>query len=166
MKLTIVVLGLFIGTILLSIGQGIFFEKLMKWFKIKGSDVLLISTLKWLLTIGLFFYGISYIYRYAPSVKKRWPIITPGSILAASLMMATTYIFSFWVNHFGNFNKIYGSLGTIMVLMLLVYFNSLILIIGFELNLSITFLKNKEEEKKAKEQININNPSSLKQANI
>jgi membrane protein len=66
--------------------------------------------------------------------------------------MATTYVFSFWVNSFGNLNKIYGSLGTIMIFMLLIYFNSLILLIGFELNLSITFLK-KERDSKKKEML-------------
>ena len=113
----------------------------MKWLKLKGSEVFWIPHCRWVITISLFFYSISFIYKYAPSVKKRWPLISPGSILATFLMMATTYVFSFWVNHFNNFNKIYGSLGTIMILMLLIYLNSLILLIGFELNLSITFLK-------------------------
>lgn len=148
LRLTIVVLGLFIGTILLLIGQGIFFDHMMKWLKLKGTDVVWVALLRWLITISLFFYSISYIYRYAPTVKKRWPIVSPGSILATLLMMATTFIFSFWVNHFNNFNKIYGSIGTIMVLNLLIYINSLILLIGFELNLSITFLKTKPKEQK------------------
>lgn len=140
-RLTIVVLGLLIGTILLLIGQGILFDHIMKWLEIKGSDVLWVTTIRWILTIGLFFYSISFIYKYAPSVKKRWPTISPGSVLATFLMIATTSGFSFWVNHFNNYNKIYGSLGTILMLMFLIYLNSLILLIGFELNLSITFLK-------------------------
>jgi membrane protein len=151
LRLTIVVLGLLIGTILLLIGQGILFSYLMKWWKLKGSDVVWISILRWLITITLFFYSISFIYRYAPSVKKRWPIVTPGSILATFLMLATTFIFSFWVNHFNNFNKIYGSIGTVMILMLLIYINSLILLIGFELNLSITFLKTSLNDNKIEE---------------
>ncbi|MEJ7684494.1 MAG: YihY/virulence factor BrkB family protein [Segetibacter sp.] len=127
----------------------------MKWLKIKGSDVLWISTLRWILTLGLFFYSISFIYKYAPSVKKRWPTVTPGSILAAFLMIATTSAFSFWVNHFNNYNKIYGSLGTILMLMFLIYLNSLILLIGFELNLSITFLKSELKRRKQEEIIRL-----------
>ncbi|MDB5246510.1 MAG: YihY/virulence factor BrkB family protein [Segetibacter sp.] len=149
-RLTIVVLGLLIGTILLLIGQGILFDKTMKWLKFKGADLIWITMVRWVFTIGLFFYSISFIYKYAPSVKKRWPTVSPGSILATFLMIATTFIFSFWVNHFNNFNKIYGSLGTIMILMLLIYLNSLILLIGFELNLSITFLKADTDGKKQK----------------
>ena len=150
-RLTIVVLGLLIGTILLLIGQGLLFDHIIKWMKLKGSDIVWISTLRWVLTIGLFFYSISFIYTYAPSVKKRWPLVSPGSVLATFLMMATTSGFSFWVNHFNNYNKIYGSLGTIMILMFLIYLNSLILLIGFELNLSITFLKKEGDFKKQKE---------------
>lgn len=161
-RLTIVVLGLLIGTILLLIGQGILFDYLMKWLEIKGSDVLWVSTIRWLLTIGLFFYSISFIYKYAPSVKKRWPTISPGSILATFLMIATTSGFSFWVNHFNNFNKIYGSLGTILILMFLIYLNSLILLIGFELNLSITFLKSEAELKKQKELNRLEKMETLK----
>lgn len=147
-RLTIVVLGLFIGTILLSLGQGLFFDYIMKKLKLKGSDVVLISGLRWIFTIALFFYCISFIYRYAPSVKKRWPLISPGSVLATFLVLATTYVFSFWVNHFTNFNKIYGSIGTVMVFMLLIYLNSLILLIGFELNLTITTLKKETDSKR------------------
>lgn len=161
-RLTIIVLGLLIGTILLLIGQGILFEHLMRWLKIKGSDVLWVSTLRWILTIGLFFYSISFIYKYAPSVKKRWPIITPGSVLAAFLMIATTSAFSFWVNHFNNYNKIYGSLGTILILMFLIYLNSLILLIGFELNLSITFLKSESKERKQEEITRLEKMGTLK----
>jgi len=150
-RLTIVALGVLMATILLLIGQGIFLEHLLKWLKLKSSDAIWLSTVRWIITISLFFYSISFIYKYAPSVKKRWPIVTPGSVLATFLMVITTSIFSFWVNHFNNFNKIYGSLGTIMIFMLLIYLNSLILLLGFELNLSITFLKGELHEKKKKE---------------
>ena len=146
-RLTIVVLILFIATIILLIGQGILFDYFSKWFKLRKSHIFWISTLNWILIILLFFYSISFIYKYAPSVKKRWPTISPGSILATILMITTTIGFSFWVNHFNNYNKIYGSLGTILIFMLLIYFNSLILLIGFELNLSISFLKKMVEER-------------------
>lgn len=148
LRLTVVVLVMLIGTILLSIGQGLLFDYIMMWLSLEGSAIFWISALRWLITIGLFFYSISFVYKYAPSVKKRWNTISPGSVLATFLMVTTTTGFSFWVNHFNNFNKIYGSIGTIMILMLLIYLNSLILLIGFELNLSITFLKQEAQGKK------------------
>jgi membrane protein len=59
-------------------------------------------------------------------------------------MLLTTWGFSVWVNSFGNYNKVYGSIGTILIIMLLVYFNSMILLIGFELNVSINYLKHRK----------------------
>ncbi|MDB5192981.1 MAG: YihY/virulence factor BrkB family protein [Segetibacter sp.] len=150
-KMTVVMFGLIIGMVLLLIGQGILFDKVMDWLNITGSNILLIKIVRWLLSIGLFFYGISYIYKYGPSVNKRWHTFSPGSILATLLTIVTTYGFSFYVNHFGNYNKIYGSIGTVLILMLLIYLNSLILLIGFELNVSITFLKAAAEERRQKE---------------
>ncbi len=151
MKLTVIFLGLIIGMILLLIGQSYAFTKMMKWLHVKGTGIFWITLLRFIITISLFFYSISFIYKYAPSVKKRWRTVSPGSILATILTIITTIGFSYWVNHFGNFNKIYGSIGTVLILMLFIYLNSLILLIGFELNVSITFLKAAAEERRQKE---------------
>ena len=165
-RLTIVVLGLLMGTILLLVGQGILFVHITKWLKLKGSDIFWIGTLRWFITVTLFFYSISFIYKYAPSVKRRWPLVTPGSLFATFLMMTTTSVFSFWVNHFNNYNKVYGSLGTILIMMLLIYLNSLILLLGFELNLSITFLKSTVAGQKQKEQRRVTKMDVLQEAAI
>jgi membrane protein len=151
MKLTAVFLGLIIGMILLLTGQGFVFMKIMKWLHIRGSGVVWIKFLRLVVTVLLFFYSISFIYKYAPSVKERWRTVSPGSILATFLTIVTTTGFSYWVNHFNNFNKIYGSIGTVLILMLFIYLNSLILLIGFELNVSITYLKASAEERRQKE---------------
>jgi membrane protein len=154
-KLTVIFLGLIIGMILLLIGQGYAFTKIMKWLHIKGTGIFWIKVLRLIVTTLLFFYSISFIYKYAPSVKKRWRTVSPGSILATILTIITTVGFSYWVEHFGNFNKIYGSIGTVLILMLFIYLNSLILLIGFELNVSITFLKAAAEERRQKELSNL-----------
>ena len=84
---------------------------------------------------------IAFIYKYAPAVHKRWRLSSAGSLLATALMIITTFLFSFWVNTFNSLNKIYGSISTVLIIMLLTYINSLILLIGFELNVSIHSLK-------------------------
>lgn len=150
-KMTIIMFGLVIGVILLLIGQGFVFKTLMGWFNISGSGITWIRILRWIITVGLFFYSTSYIYMYGTAVKKRWHTFSPGSILATTLTILTTWFFSFWVTNFSSYNKIYGSLGTLLVLMLLIYLNSLILLIGFELNVSITYLRAEAEERQARE---------------
>jgi membrane protein len=150
-KLTAIVLGLMIGVILVLIGQSMLFDLMLKWLNIKGSGVFWVKILRWIITIALFFYGIALIYKFGPSVKKRWSTFSPGSILATILTILTTYFFSYWVNHFSDYNKVYGSIGTVLILMLLIYINSLILLIGFELNVSITYLKAEADERRQKE---------------
>lgn len=106
---------------------------------------------RWAIIVCLLFYGIAFIYKFAPNIKKRWKILSPGSLLATSLTLITTILFSYWVNNFGSYNKIYGSIGTVLVIMILIYINSLILLIGFELNVSITYLTKEVEERRVRE---------------
>ena len=82
-------------------------------------------------------------HRHAPAIQKKWRLISPGTTLATILMIVLTFLFSFWVNNFGTYNKVYGSIGTILILMIVIYFNAMILLIGFELNVSIHSLKEK-----------------------
>ena len=80
-------------------------------------------------------------------MHKKWSLVNPGSILASVLMVLFTLAFSWYVNNFNSYNELYGSIGTILILMLLIYFNSLVLLIGFELNVSISSLKKIAEER-------------------
>lgn len=107
--------------------------------------------IRWGIIFCLLFYGIALIYKFAPSIKKRWSLLSPGSILATALTLLTTILFSYWVNNFASYNKIYGSIGTVLIIMILIYINSLILLIGFELNVSITYLTMEVEERRQKE---------------
>jgi len=92
---------------------------------------------KWIVVAALFFFAISFLYFYAPTKKTRWRFISAGSTMATILALITSLGFSYFVNNFGQYNKLYGSIGTIMVILLWLYFNSFTLILGFELNASI-----------------------------
>jgi membrane protein len=74
----------------------------------------------------------------------RWPFFTPGSVLATSLMILATTLVTVWVNNFGSYNKIYGSIGAVFILMSLIYVNALVVLLGFELNVTLTSLKAKQ----------------------
>ena len=151
-KLTFLLLMLVIGSVLILVGQEQLAILIKNLFGMKvKATIPWWSGLRWIIIIILVFYSIAFIYKYAPSVHKRWRIASPGAILATALLMATTILFSYWVNNFGNFNKVYGSIGTVLIIMSLVYFNSMVLIIGFELNVSITYLLEQAQERKLKE---------------
>ncbi len=151
-RLTLIVILLLIGTILISLGQGVLFSTVMKWVHINNVHAKWwIRTLRWLVIVVLFLYSIAFIYKYAPSVKKRWKLISPGALFATFLMVFTTALFSYWAQNFSNYNKFYGSIGTLLILMLLIFVNSLMLLIGYELNVSITYLKKLAEQRAEKE---------------
>ena len=104
------------------------------------------DAIRWIILIFFLFYVIALVYKFAPSVHTRWPLVTAGSILATSLTLITTLLFSYWVNHFASYNRVYGSIGTVLIIMLLINLNSLILLIGFELNVSVNKLLSQQKK--------------------
>jgi membrane protein len=141
-KLTLLVLSIVIGSVLMLVTQAELLRNLLKWMHITNHSARwLFRTLRWVIIIPLFYFAIACIYKYGPAVQKRWKLFSPGTLLATLMTILTTLVFSYWVNRFGNYNKVYGSIGTIMILMLLIYFNSLVLLIGYELNVSIHHLR-------------------------
>ena len=121
----------------------------LTWLGIEDPVVrTIIFNARWVVVILLFFLCISFIYRHAPAVHKKWKFINPGSLLATFMMLAFTMGFSYYVTNFANYNKLYGSIGIILVLMLLIFFNSLVLLIGFELNVSISSLRRLADQRK------------------
>lgn len=105
---------------------------------------------RWIFIIALIFYSYAFIYKYAPSTKKRWKLVSPGTIIATTLTIIATIGFSAFVNNFGRYNILYGSIGSVMVVMIMIFLNSLVVLIGFEFNLSIHSLKSIHEEKNIK----------------
>jgi membrane protein len=98
---------------------------------------LLIAT-RWLIIAALIFCGISSIYYLGPAKRNHWKFVSPGSWVATILTLLASFGFSFFVNHYAPFNKIYGSIGTIMAILIWMNFNSIALLLGFELNASIS----------------------------
>jgi membrane protein len=137
-KLTTIMMGLVLTCLILLIMQGV----VLRWLGIRSEFVIgIIRSIRWIFIIALIFYSIAFIYKYAPAIQKRWRIVSPGSVLATFLSILSTLLFSTFVNNFGEYNALYGSIGTIIVLMSLIYINSLVLLIGYELNVSIHSIK-------------------------
>lgn len=151
-RLTIILMLLIFSSILVLIGQDLLTALLRELFDIKRKTILPYwNMLRWGIIILLLFFGNALIYKYAPLVKEKWALVSPGAILSTVLMLITTIAFSYWVNSFSSYSKIYGSIGTVLVVMTLIYINALILLIGFELNVSIELIKQEQEQEKEKE---------------
>lgn len=112
----------------------------------KSLVISILVFLKWIVVILLLFVAISFLYYLAPAKRHDFRFITPGSTLATILFIITSLGFSAYVNSFGQYNKLYGWIGTLMVILVWLYLNSIALLIGFELNLSIKEARIKESE--------------------
>jgi len=109
--------------------------------------IFMVVSLKWILVVGLLFLAISFLYYFAPAKKTDFRFISPGSTLATILFIITSMGFSAYVNDLGQYNKLYGWMGTLMVIMIWLYLNSIALLIGFELNVSIKEAREEDEER-------------------
>jgi membrane protein len=72
------------------------------------------------------------IYKYAPNIKTTWKTVLPGAALASIIFEAMRSLFMVYLGYIANYDLIYGSLGSIIVLLILIYFSAYILIIGGE----------------------------------
>ncbi|GAB3931615.1 YihY/virulence factor BrkB family protein [Mucilaginibacter myungsuensis] len=136
-----IALSLFAAIVILIISQALiyFIQDQLESTKVVLKYVVVLAN--WAIVIGLYFVTIAILYRYGPANKRKWKFVSPGSILATCLAVLTSVGFSFYINNFSSYNKVYGSIGTLIVVMIWLYLNSLIILIGFELNASIDLSK-------------------------
>lgn len=97
----------------------------------------LLAIARYLLVFAVFVGAVSVIYRFGPDVNMKWTFVTPGSVIASVLIVLTTLGFSYYVSNFGSYNKVYGSIGTLIALMIWINLISLLLILGFEMNVAL-----------------------------
>jgi membrane protein len=104
-----------------------------------NQDVLYYSiwSLKFIVLFVLFLIAISVIYYFAPALHNKWKFISFGSVFATLLSILVSYLFSFYITNFGTYNKIYGSIGAMIAMMVWIYMISVILLVGYEVNASI-----------------------------
>jgi membrane protein len=145
-KQRVVSLLLFVALLLLLLTASlliIFSEVAIKYAIAHGllisdwGELLLLLLGKWLIASLLLFSAISLLYYFGPVNSVSYQLISPGAILATILSILASLVFNYYVNNFSTYNKVYGSIGTIMVIMLWLEFNCLIMLIGFDLNAKI-----------------------------
>jgi membrane protein len=141
MALTGVLTLLLILSLIIVVVQNKIVEAIQYIFEIPDFLTFFIPVINWTMAVGLIYTGISIIYRYGPSMHRRISFFNVGSILATILSLSTSLIFSSFINNFGKYNEIYGSIGALIVMMVWIQLNSYIILIGFELNASLAVHK-------------------------
>jgi len=99
--------------------------------------VYLLTIARYLVVFAVFVAAVSIIYQFGPDVNMKWAFVTPGAIIASVLIVLTTLAFSYYVSNFGSYNKVYGSIGTLIALMIWINLIALLLILGFEMNVAL-----------------------------
>lgn len=128
--------------IILTMSSLILSSVAIKYFSTQGylrTDITcyLILIGRWIIIMAMIFSVISMIYYLAPTIKGQFKFISAGSTLATALSLVFIMVFNYYIENFSQYNRLYGSLGTIIILMLWVNMNAIVLLIGFELNASI-----------------------------
>ena len=131
-------LGLLLAaSVVLVILGNTLIELLSKYLSLDAISKYLLYCMRWLIILTVFYGGMWAIYRFGTAIRRRYRAYAPGAVLATIGSMFVSIGFSFYVDNFGNYNKLYGSIGTIIVLMLWLQLNALIILVGFELNAAI-----------------------------
>lgn len=97
---------------------------------------------QYLLTGAFIYTGIAVVFRYGAATVRRFPFFTPGALLATAMILATSIGFAVYVNNLDSLNRLYGSIGTLLLAMIWLQLNILWILIGYELNASIAVMRN------------------------
>jgi membrane protein len=122
--------AIFFGTYILDVL--VFYEVVTERF-----TYLLIVLLKYIAVIFLFLIATCSIYYYVPAIHDKWPFFSAGAVVATVLIFLVSWLFSLYISIFDTYNHFYGSIGALVGLMIWLDFVSMILILGFEINVSI-----------------------------
>lgn len=110
-------------------------------------NVIIVRILSVVVVVMIIFTFISIIYRYGPSLHQRAKFFSPGAIFATISSVVTSAVFFFLANNFIHYNKVYGSIGTLMAFMVWIWLNTLVILIGYDLNVSVLqIIKSRREE--------------------
>jgi len=139
--LTMLLVSIFVASMLLIIFAKPILELLINNLKLDDYATTFFIGMKWIVVSFILYIGITLIYRYGSAMKQRISWMNTGAILATIVSIITSLVFAFFINNFGRYNEIYGSIGALLVLLLWIQINALIVLIGFELNAGIAVNK-------------------------
>jgi membrane protein len=137
LALTLILSILVFLTILLIIFGKATIMYLIEYQIISENKIFILNSAKLTILFIMLFLGITTIFNLGPAIKSKTKIFSPGAIFATIFIVITSIAFSYYIDNFSQYNKIYGSIGTLMIILLWIYFNAIILLTGFELNASI-----------------------------
>lgn len=116
-----------------------------------NSGGLILDVVKWIGVLRyvsffiLIYVIIATLYYFGTKESKKYRFLSLGAIITTFLFLVTTYLFGVYIENFSNYNELYGSIGALLIMMLYIWINSNLLLLGFELNVTIYKLKGKRK---------------------
>jgi membrane protein len=133
-KLTLVLIAVVLMSIVVLILQS---EILNEWILILFNNLFFVKSLSLLILFFIIFSAISIIYIYGPSLTHRFRFFSAGALFATLMCIVSTVVFFYLVDNFLNYDKVYGSLGTLIAFLAWISLNTKIIMLGYDLNVSI-----------------------------
>tara|TARA_B100000427_G_scaffold324981_1_gene331064 strand:- start:1540 stop:2490 length:951 start_codon:yes stop_codon:yes gene_type:complete len=147
----LIVLVLMLGIAILLIG---FSGQVIAWLfaegLLPGEVVLWLNIVRWVLSLMLVYFSVSILYHFGNPDTDKWRTLTPGATMATILIVIISIVFSWIINYLDSYNRLYGSIGTFLALLVWVNANSSVLLLGFELNASVHKARNQAKKQKTK----------------
>ena len=135
--------------LLLTVATLIFVAVLIHQFESQSgyvSKIPLIESTRYLFVIIMILIITSTLYKFGTKETKQISFISYGSVMTTVLFVLTSYLFGIYVEKFARYNELYGSIGTLLVMMFYVWLNCILILLGFELNAFIFQLKTSKKE--------------------
>lgn len=160
LRLTFGLMFVFLISIALIIIQTNLLDKYL--VDLIGSTTI-VKLISWITLVFIIYITICILYKYGPSLHHKFRFFSTGALIATILFIVISYGFFFIANHFVNYNKVYGSIGTLLMFMAWMFITGLVILIGYEINLAIMMYagriskREREHDKDNREKQDVNN---------
>ena len=144
-QLTFLLSLILVASVVVGILGNLILEKIFYYVHVDLITRFTLFAFRWIVLLLLVYTTFSMIYLYGAPTHKRLSFINPGAVVGSGFSLLSSAGFSFYVDNFGNFNKLYGSIGTLIVLMIWIQLNCMILLMGFEINAGIVVLREQDQ---------------------
>ena len=131
--------------LLITVAAIVIAEVMIQKINIRGyvADVSVIEWSRYGFILLMILITTSILYKFGAQETSSIAFISYGAVFTTILIVISSYIFGIYVTKFAKYNELYGSIGTLLVLMFYIWINCMVLLLGFELNATISKLKRK-----------------------
>ncbi|MEM7185525.1 MAG: YihY/virulence factor BrkB family protein [Bacteroidota bacterium] len=142
--------SIFLAVLLLitvgSIAYGQYVINELKMSDYITNDIFWVNFLQYVVFVVMLYVAISTLYHFGVKEGRETRFFSIGALVTTLLFMLTTYLFGVYINNFGQYNELYGSIGALLIMMFYIWLNSNLLLLGFELNISLQRLKERSTD--------------------